>query len=146
MQHVDQWGPLHAYTHATIPNMHACTHTLIFYLTCPRTGRYFVHRRSCIEYMLTNILSCASVVQHNDKVQRVSSEEAITGLHTSSPVSPAFCLSADAVKPSIFLPILYASSLHLSLWSSGYCCLSLIYCMWSGTVHPPILFNHRNCT
>lgn len=52
----------------------------------------------------TNTLSCASVVHHNDKVQRVSSEEAITGFNTSSPVSPAFCLSAGAVKPSIFPP------------------------------------------
>ena len=66
----------------------------------------------CTKLTLANLLSCAGVVDHNDKVQRVSTEEAITGLHTSSPVSRAFCLSADAVKPSLL-----SLSLSLALFS-----------------------------
>lgn len=82
-------------------------------------------------------------------MQRVSSEEAITGLYTLSPVSPAFCLSADAVKPSIFPS--FTCSLFLPfpplLWLSLYC----IY-FWF-TVSYPVLFslnfpcsNHQTCT
>lgn len=79
--------------------------------------------------IITNILFCASVVHHNDKVQRVSSQEAITGPYTSLPVSPAFCLSADAVKPSIFPPSFtcFLPSIPPLLWLSLY--RSLIYCV-----------------
>lgn len=66
--------------------------------------------KSCIQQALRNILSCASVVHHSDKVQWVSSEEEVTGIYTSSPVSFAFCLSAAAVRPSIFS----FSRLHVS--------------------------------
>lgn len=127
--------------------MHACTHTSTFSFPCACIWGYFVQRRSSIKHMLTNILSCANVVRHNDKVQWVSSEEAITGLYTSSPVSLAFCLSADAVKPSIFSPsftCLLSPAVPLLLWLLLY--LSLIYCICSSAVHLPVLFNHQSCT
>lgn len=120
--------------------MHACTQTPTFSFTCACSWGYFVRRRSCVEHMLTNILSCASVVHHNDKVQRVISEEAITGLYTSSPVSLAFCLSADAVKPSICSPsftCFLSQSVPLVLW--------LLLSISDFTVCDPVLFTFQCC-
>ncbi len=67
--------------------------------------------------------------------------KAITGLYTFPPVSPAFCLSADAVKPSIFSPSFtcfrFPSVPPTSLaYPSLY--LSLIYYIQSCPVLPSI--------
>lgn len=83
-----------------------CTHTLTLYLLLVRSHVGVYCTQETLHKNTQSILSCASVVRHNSKVQQVILEEAITGLYTSSPVSPAFCLSADAVKPSIF-PLLH---------------------------------------
>lgn len=77
-----------------IPHVHARTNA--------PTNNFFIlfflkPKRSRTE--LTSTPSC--VVRHSGRVQRVSSDEAITGLYTFPPVRPALHLSADAVKPSV---------------------------------------------
>lgn len=52
-------------------------------------------------------ISCpCKVLSITMTVQSVSSERAVTVIYTSSPVGYAFCLSADAVNPSIFPSLL----------------------------------------
>lgn len=94
---------------------HTATHSLLEFIF----QGVLLTGKSCIQQALRNILSCASVVHHSDKVQWVSSEEEVTGIYTSSPVSFAFCLSAAAVRPSIFS----FSRLHVS---SPLCALPLL--------------------
>lgn len=80
--------------------------------------------KSCIQQALRNILSYGSVVHHSDKVQWVSSEEEVTGIYASSPVNFAFCLSAAAVRPSIFPLFLYMFPI-LCVHFPSFCCLCL---------------------
>lgn len=61
---------------------------------------YFEYRRWCVNTQTLCPVPALSITV--TKCSGSASEEAITGFYTSSPVSPAFCLSADAVNPSVF--------------------------------------------
>lgn len=132
-----------ACTQGIIADLHACTHNTPLPVAAFWGTLYL--RRSLIKHTLPDILSCTGAVHHNGKVQRVSSEEAITGLYTSPPVSPAFCLSADAVKPSIFSTLFYMSPFSICTSTHTVPCQSILCVCLSFAVYLILYLSSFNC-